>query len=222
MLYIRSLTFAALGFAACTAPTAIHAERISNKNTVVVVQGYNVIFTNNYKQIFAQALKSLKGNSDLLKLILKPAFVKAIYTKLRLGTPITGFYPIFDQHDQTGRLKNIANDLLVKGKREVTEGIETIKTLIKHGYRVIVVIGSEEIHQNAYFEMFPILRDAGIEVIFNFQSSKQDTFTKIKELVPSPNYIFVHGKNHPSVKTATDVGYLPSHYNDVLRICHIK
>jgi hypothetical protein len=109
--------------------------------------------------------------------------------------------------------------LLVKGKKEVIPGIEAVRELVKRGYRVIIVIGSEEMHRAAYLEMFPILQEAGVEVVFGFKSESAATFTQIQKTAPSPNYIFVHGKKHQSIETAKNAGCLPIHYDNVLNIC---
>ena len=138
------------------------------------MQGYNVIYKNNMRRkLLAKSVWFATSNPTLLPLGCNETFISAVRAKWKKKAKLSEYYDIFDTFDTSGRIKAFAQEMLVEGKTDITQGIEAVQALIDTGYTVVILTGHTEAQNAEFKKAFPIMADDAIEVVSNYEATSE-------------------------------------------------
>jgi hypothetical protein len=216
MPFVTTCKKTILGLLVATCGMQAAAHTYTPENTVVFVQGYNVIYVNSKTRIAFKCTVFAASNPSLLKLTFNRAFMSAVLAKLKQGTRLSDYYELFDIFDESGRIKLFARRMTVEGKDAIDDGIKAVQALLDAGYQVVILTGQDEALNVEFKKLFPIMDHPGIEIISSYDNNVA-SYEALKAASGKEHAFLLYGnRNHVSVDNADEAGLIIKHYSQAL------
>lgn len=216
MSFVTIVKQTVLGLLLATCNAQATAPTYTPENTVVFVQGYNVLYINNKPRIILKSTAFAASNPSLLKLMVNKAFMSAIWAKLRKGTRLADFYDIFDIFDASNRIKLFAQKMTIEGKDAIAAGAQAVQALLDAGYQVVILTGQDAALNEEFKNLFPIMAHPGVEIVNSYDDSVA-SYDTLKKAYGKEHAFLLHGnRNHVSVDNADKAGLIIKHYSQMI------